>query len=79
MASMTFTYPTSDGTRYANCIGDLLQLKDAQVPPQPRAATAPEVKAYFVQYFKQILIDYEGAKLNKAALAAVVVPPIDIT
>ncbi len=79
MASMTFTYPTADATRYANALGDILQLKDNQTPPQPRAATAAEVKTYFIGYFKQLLIDYEGAKLNRAALAAVVVPPIDLT
>ncbi len=79
MASITFTYPAADATRYANCIGDLMGLKDNQTPPQPRAATATEVKQYFIGYFKRLLIDYEGAKLNKIALDAVVVPSIDIT
>ncbi len=79
MASMTFNYPASDATRYATCIGELMGLKDSQTPPQPRAATATEVKQYFIGYFKRLLIDYEGAKLNKIALDAVVVPTIDIT
>ncbi len=79
MASMTFNYPASDATRYATCVGELMGLKDLQTPPQPRAATATEVKQYFIGYFKQLLIDFEGAKLKNAAVAAAVVPPIDIT
>ncbi len=79
MASVTLTYPTSDGTRFAVAVGELLQLKDAQTPPQPRAATAAEVKAYFITRIKQVLLDYEGAKLSAAALSTVVVPPIDLT
>ena len=77
MPTMTLNYTASEGTRFAAALGKAQNLKDAQVPPQPRAATAAECKAFVIGRMKQLVIDIEGRDLQQAAIAAVVVPPFD--
>ena len=79
MPSITITYPAGDGQRFAEALGKAHSLKDTQDPPQPRAATAAECKAFLIARAYQLIVDIEGAELTKAAVAAVVVPPVDMT
>ena len=79
MPSITITYPAGDGVRFASALGKAQSLMDTQEPPQPRAATAAECKAFLIGRAYQLIVDIEGAALTKAAVDAVVVPPVDMT
>ena len=79
MPSITITYPAGDGVRFAAALGKAHKLVDEQEPPQPRNATAAECKAYLIARAYQLIVDMEQPELYAAALAAVVVPPVDMT
>lgn len=79
MPQITITYPAGDGQRFAAALGKAHSLVDTQTPPQPRSATAAECKAFLIGRARQLIVDVEGAELTKAAVAAVVVPPVDMT
>ena len=79
MPSITITYPAGDGARFAAALGKAQNLVDSQTPPQPRSATAAECKAFLIGRARQLIVDVEGDALTKAAVAAVVVPPVDMT
>ena len=79
MPSITITYPAGDGTRFATALGKVLALKDTQDPPQPRAATAAECKAWLIGRAQQLIEDIEGGTARKAAAAAVSITPLDMT
>ena len=79
MPSITINYPAGDGARFAAALGKAQNLKDEQSPPQPRSATAAECKAFLIGRARQLIVDVEGAELTAAAVAAVVVPPVDMT
>ena len=79
MPSMTLTYPAGDGARFAAALGKAQGLVDAQQPPQPRAATAAECKAWLIGRAQQLIVDIEGGEAAKAAVAAIVVTPLDMT
>lgn len=79
MPSITITYPAGDGARFAAALGKAHSLVDTQDPPQPRVATAAECKAWLIGRAWQLIVDIEGSELNKAALEAVVVPPVSMT
>ena len=79
MPSITITYPAGDGTRFAAALGKAQNLKDSQEPPQPRAATAAECKEWLIGRAQQLIVDIEGGEATKAAVAAVVVTPLDMT
>ena len=79
MPSITITYPAGDGVRFAAALGKAQNLMDTQDPPQPRSATAAECKAFLIGRAWQLIVDVEGAALTKAAVDAVVVPPVDMT
>lgn len=79
MPSVTFTYSATLAQRFASALGKAHALMDTQDPPQPRDATAAECKAFMVARVKQLIVDVEGAALTKAAVDAVVVPPVEMT
>ena len=79
MPSITITYPAGDGARFAAALGKAQSLMDNQTPPQPRSATAAECKAFLIGRAWQLIVDIEGTELTQAAIAAVVVPPVDMT
>lgn len=79
MPSLTLNYSAAYGQRVARALGKAWNLMDTQDPPQPRAATAAEVKQFLIQRAHQLVVDIEGAELQRAALAAVVVPDGDMT
>ena len=79
MPSITITYPAGDGVRFAAALGKAQALKDTQEPPQPRDATAAECKAWIIGRAQQLIVDVEGGEATKAAVAAVVVTPLDMT
>lgn len=79
MPSMTLNYSAQYGQRVADALGKAWNLKDTQDPPQPRSATAAEVKQFIIGRVQQLVVDIEGAALTKAAVDAVVVPPGDMT
>lgn len=79
MPQMTLTYPAGDGARFAAALGKAQALKDSEVPPQPRAATAAECKTWLIGRAQQLIVDIEGGEAAKAAVAAVVVTPLDMT
>ena len=79
MPTFSITYAAGDGTRLAAALGKVHNLVDAQVPPQPRSATAEEVRQWLIGRAKQLIIDVEGTVLHKAAADAVVVPPLTLS
>lgn len=79
MPAITITYPAGDGVRFAAALGKAQSLVDSQVPPQPRSATAAECKAFLIGRAWQLIVDIEGRDLQAAAIAAIVVPPVDMT
>lgn len=79
MPSTTINYSTATGVRFASALGKAHALMDTQDPPQPRSATAAECKEFFIARAWQMIVDIEGRDLQAAALAAVVVPPVDMT
>lgn len=79
MPSLTITYTASEGARFAAALGKAKNLVDAQVPPQPRSATAAECQQFVIERVRQLIVDIEGASANKAALDAVVLTPFNPT
>jgi hypothetical protein len=77
MPSITISYPAGDGVRFAAALGKAQSLKDAQ--GEPRSATAAECKAFLIGRAWQLIVDVEGGELTAAAVASVVVPPVDMT
>lgn len=77
MPSMTITYTASEGQRIAAALGKAHSLVDEG--GQPRSATAAEVKTFVIARIKQLVVDIEGRDLTAAAIAAVVVPPLEPT
>lgn len=73
----TITLTAGEATRIAAAVGKVYGLVDAQVPPQPRSATAAEVKKGLSDVMKQWIQDTEGTTLRKQAVDAVVVPAFD--
>jgi hypothetical protein len=63
---ITITLTTTQATRVAAACGVVGKLKDAQVPPQPRACTMAEAKQFLIQRLKQLLVDVEGPAAEKA-------------
>ena len=79
MPSFTITYPAGAGARFAAALGKAKGLVDIQVPPQPRSATPAECKQFVIERIRQLIVDIEGKALTDAAVAAIVVPPMDLT
>lgn len=79
MPQMILTYPAGDGARFAAALGKAHALKDAQTPPQPRAATAAECKAWPIGRAQQLIVDIEGRDAQAAAIAAISITPLDMT
>lgn len=79
MASITITYPASDGVRFASALGKAQGLMDSQQPPQPRSATQAECKSWLIGRAQQLIVDIEGNEATAAAIAAVSVTPLDMT
>ena len=79
MPSLTINYTAGEATRFAAALGKAKALVDNQVPPQPRAATAAECKQFVIERIKQIVVDIEGKEASAAALAAVVLSPMEPT
>lgn len=77
MPQITITYPAGDGARFAAALGKAQSLTDAN--GDPRSATAAECKAFLIGRAWQLIVDVEGRELTQAAIAAVVVPPVDMT
>ena len=77
MPQITITYPAADGARFAAALGKAHSLVDEQ--GVARSATAAECKAFLIGRARQLINDVEGAELTAAAVAAVVVPPVDMT
>ena len=77
MPQITITYPAGDGARFAAALGKAQLLTDAN--GDPRSATAAECKAFLIGRAWQLIVDIEGRELTQAAIAAVVVPPVDMT
>lgn len=79
MPTTTLTYSAGTGSRFAAALGKAQSLVDTQNPPQPRSATAAECKEWLIGRAWQLIVDIEGRDLTEAAVAAVVVPPVDFT
>ena len=79
MPTFSITYQAGDGTRLAAAVGKVMGYVDAQTPPQPRSATAEEVRQWIIGRARQLVIDVEGDALTKAAIAAVSVPSMNLT
>ena len=79
MPTLTLNYSAQYGQRVAAALGKAHNLVDTQDPPQPRSATAAEVKEFIIKRVYQLVVDIEGRDLQAAALAAVVVPDGDMT
>jgi hypothetical protein len=77
MASITITYPASDGTRFAVALGKAQGLTNGG--GAPRSATAAECKAWLIGRAQQLIVDVEGGEATRAALAAISVTPLDMT
>lgn len=77
MPSMTLNYSAAYGQRALVALGKAHSLKDAD--GKPRNATPAEFKAWLIGRAHQLVVDIEGAELQRAALAAVVVPDGDMT
>lgn len=75
----TITITPAEASRLAAAVGERIGAVDAQVPPQPRSATAAEVRQFIVTRMKQLIIDSEGRKMTKSASDAVVVPAFNPT
>ena len=78
MPSITFTTDAATAQRLATALGKAWNLMDNQVPPQPRDATAAEIKLFGIQAYKRLVNDIEGQALQQAALAAAVPPDTSI-
>ena len=74
---ITLTLTAGEANRFAAACGEIKQLRDAQVPPQPRPCNVAESKQMVIERLKQIIIDVEGSKLTKQAVDAVVIPVFD--
>ena len=61
-------------TRFLAALGKVKNLVDAQVPPQPRAATSAEGKQWLIDNMRGLVRDVESAAAIKAAVDAVVPP-----
>lgn len=68
----TVSMTAGEATRLAAVCGVVKQTKDVQVPPQPRACTAAEVKQVLIEAMRRMVIDVEGAAAEKARGPAVV-------
>lgn len=77
--TMTITATTADYNSWAAMCGTVQAKLDTQVPPQPRACTATEVKAMVNTLILQPWIDWKGAQLNNAAVKAVTVPALSFS
>ena len=79
MPQITITVTAAQATRAAAALGKAQALKDNADPPQPRNATAEEVRQFMIGRLRQLIIDVEGAEATKAAQAAIVIAPFDPT
>lgn len=72
MATFTITTPTAQDARILAAFGKILDTKDLQTPPQPRAATGPEVKAAISAWLRLSVLEREQADARETASATVV-------
>lgn len=79
MPTFSITYTASAGQRFAAALGKAQSLVDNATPPQPRAATLEECRAFLIGRAKQLVVDVEGAEAEKAARDSVVIAPVDMT
>ena len=79
MPTITITVTAQQGTRAAAALGKAQSLMDNATPPQPRSATAEEVRLWLIGRLKQLIVDTEGAAAIKAATDAVVLTPFEPT
>ena len=79
MPTISITVTAAQATTFQQDLGIAQGLVDNQTPPQPRAATAEECRQWLIGRAKQLHIDVQGNILNKAAIAAVVIPPFEPT
>ena len=77
MPTISITVTAAQAARAAAALGKAQALKDNAVPPQPRNATAEEVRQFMIGRLRQLIIDVEGAEATKAAQAAIVIAPFD--
>jgi hypothetical protein len=75
---VTITLTAAQATRAAAACGVALNLKDVQVPPQPRPCTMAEAKTFIVGLLRQVVIDVEG-RAAEVLRGPVVVPAFDPT
>ena len=77
---ITLTFTAGQLTTFATALGEQKGYMDNQTPPQLRAATLPEVKQFFLERARQVVIDSKAvARLYKDAAATVVVPAFNPT
>lgn len=67
MGTLTITTTAPQDARLVAAYGRKLALKDAQTPPQPRNATAAEVKAEIIRMIKQDVFEQEAAAARQTA------------
>jgi hypothetical protein len=78
MPSLTITYSTENAQRFAAALGKAHGLMDTRDPPQPRAATGAECKAWLIGRARQLIVDVEGSRLERER-GPVVVPDVEMT
>lgn len=74
---VTITLSAQQANRFADACGKVKQLVDAQQPPQPRACTNAEAKAWIIELMRRVVVDVEGAAAVKQAVDAIVLTPFD--
>ena len=79
MPTISITVTAAQAARAAAALGKAQALKDNAVPPQPRNATAEEVRQFMIGRLRQLIIDVEGAEASRVAQAAIVIAPFEPT
>lgn len=79
MPAITITATAAQATRACAALGKAQGLKDNAVPPQPRPATAEELRQFIIGRVRQLVFDVEGKALAEAAVAAAQPAPFDPT
>ena len=71
MANFTITTPAAQDARITAAFGKILNLRDTQVPPQPRVATGPEVKLAIINWLRMSVLEREQADARETASTTV--------
>lgn len=77
MPTVTFNLTIAQAQRLAAALGKAHDLKDSAKSPNPRSATAEEVRQFFISRARQLVVDVEGAELQRVAIATATVPAFD--